>query len=154
MPPKSGLNSNPDSYQSECGYQDGFQAFSVSFVWLTLAHLVHQERNSLPSDQYVQWHLAGIALLVGWEHWARNKEVQTPLLNTGWAPRNVVGWLRQRDRAPKLSGSKFIKQSSSNSADSSPKTEPQEQRGLSLYINRNWGIVSPMHGHILFHWVF
>jgi hypothetical protein len=33
-------------------------------------------------------------------------------------------------QAPKLSRSKFIKQSSSDSADSHPKAEPQEQRGL------------------------
>jgi hypothetical protein len=43
-----------------------------------------------------------------------------------------VGWLRQRDRAPKLSGSKFIKQAGSDSEDLRPKAEPQEQRGPSL----------------------
>jgi hypothetical protein len=45
----------------------------------------------------------------------------------------VTQWLRQRDGAPKLLGSKFIKQASSNTADLSPKAEPQEQGGL-LYI--------------------
>jgi hypothetical protein len=39
----------------------------------------------------------------------------------------------ETERAPKLLGSKFIKQASSNSADSSIKAEPQEQRGPSLY---------------------
>jgi hypothetical protein len=41
--------------------------------------------------------------------------------------------LRQGDRSAKLSGSKFIKQASSDSVDLHPKAEPQEQRGLSLY---------------------
>jgi hypothetical protein len=41
----------------------------------------------------------------------------------------VVGQLRQRDQAPKLSESK---QADSDS-DSSPKAEPREQRGLSIY---------------------
>jgi hypothetical protein len=41
--------------------------------------------------------------------------------------------LQMAHRAPKFSGSKFIKQVSSDSADLSPKAEPQEQRGLSLY---------------------
>jgi hypothetical protein len=45
----------------------------------------------------------------------------------------VLGQLRQRDRAPKLLGSKFIKQAGSDSVDSSPKAEPQEQRELSLH---------------------
>jgi hypothetical protein len=39
-------------------------------------------------------------------------------------PRNVVGWLRLRNRAPKLLGSKFIKQATSDSVDLSPKAEP------------------------------
>jgi hypothetical protein len=53
---------------------------------------------------------------------------------------SVVGWLRQREGAPKFSGSKFIKQAGSDSADSSPKAEPREQRGLSLYTiySRLW----------------
>jgi hypothetical protein len=38
-------------------------------------------------------------------------------------------------RAPKLSESKFIKQGGNTSADSCPRAEPQEQRGLSLYTN-------------------
>jgi hypothetical protein len=50
----------------------------------------------------------------------------------------------ETEKAPKLSGSKFIKQASSNSADSSPKTGPQEQRGPSLYTVwsrlQKWGI--------------
>jgi hypothetical protein len=51
-------------------------------------------------------------------------------------PSFVIGQLRQRDRAPKLSGSKFIKQAGrdSDSADLHPKAEPREQRGPSLYI--------------------
>jgi hypothetical protein len=43
----------------------------------------------------------------------------------------VVGQLRQRNRAPKISGSKFIKQASSNLADSSPKAEPKKKGGFS-----------------------
>jgi hypothetical protein len=39
----------------------------------------------------------------------------------------------ETEREPKFLGSKFIKQAGSDSADSSPKAEPQEQRGLSLY---------------------
>jgi hypothetical protein len=39
-----------------------------------------------------------------------NMEVKTPTLNPGQVPRNVIGWLRQRDGAPRLLGSKFIKQ--------------------------------------------
>jgi hypothetical protein len=45
----------------------------------------------------------------------------------------VVGRLRQRDRTPKLSRSKFVKQAGSDSVDSLPKAEPQEQRGLFLH---------------------
>jgi hypothetical protein len=43
-----------------------------------------------------------------------------------WSGSNggVVGWLKQRDGAPKLLGSKLIKQAGSNSADWSPKAEP------------------------------
>jgi hypothetical protein len=37
------------------------------------------------------------------------------------------------ERAPKLLESKFIKQTASDSVDSCPKAEPQEQRALSLY---------------------
>jgi hypothetical protein len=37
--------------------------------------------------------------------------------------RDFAGGLRKRE-GPKLSGSKFIKQAGSNSADSSPKAEP------------------------------
>jgi hypothetical protein len=42
---------------------------------------------------------------------------------------SAAGWLRQRqrDEAPKLSGSKFIKQASSDSADSRPKVEPENK---------------------------
>jgi hypothetical protein len=54
-------------------------------------------------------------------------------MNPKQAPRNVVGWFRQRDRAPKLSESKFIKKANSDSVDSSPKAETKGQRGLSLY---------------------
>jgi hypothetical protein len=39
----------------------------------------------------------------------------------------------ETERAPKLSGSKFIKQASSYSVDSCPKAEHQEQRWFSLY---------------------
>jgi hypothetical protein len=39
----------------------------------------------------------------------------------------------ETERAPKLLGSKFIKQASSDSVDSCPKAEPWEQRGHSLY---------------------
>jgi hypothetical protein len=49
----------------------------------------------------------------------------------------------ETERAPKISGSKFIKQTSSNSMDSCPKAEPQEQRGLSLYTIKRlqkWGV--------------
>jgi hypothetical protein len=42
----------------------------------------------------------------------------------GYLSGSVVGWLRQKDRAPKLLESKFIKQACSNSVDSSPKAEP------------------------------
>jgi hypothetical protein len=45
----------------------------------------------------------------------------------------VAGGLRQTERAPKLLRNKFIKKASNNSADSCPKAEPQEQKGLSLY---------------------
>jgi hypothetical protein len=45
----------------------------------------------------------------------------------------VARGLRQTERAPKLSGSKFIKQTGTNLADSCPKAEHREQRGLSLY---------------------
>jgi hypothetical protein len=38
----------------------------------------------------------------------------------------------ETERAPKLSGSKFIKQVGSNSVDLSPKAEPREQMGLSF----------------------
>jgi hypothetical protein len=49
-------------------------------------------------------------------------------------PQTVAGGLRQRqEKAPKLSGSKFIKQASSDSVDSSSKAEPREQRGPFLY---------------------
>jgi hypothetical protein len=44
-------------------------------------------------------------------------------------PRNIVGWLKQKDRSPKLLGSKFIKQAGSDLEDLSPKAEPQEHRG-------------------------
>jgi hypothetical protein len=46
-------------------------------------------------------------------------------------PSFVIGQLRQRDRAPKLSGSKFIKQADSDSVDSYPKAESPEQSGPS-----------------------
>jgi hypothetical protein len=36
----------------------------------------------------------------------------------------IVAQLRQRDQEPKLLGSKFIKRTSRDSADSHPKTEP------------------------------
>jgi hypothetical protein len=57
-----------------------------------------------------------------------------------------------------LSGSKLIKQASSDSVDSHPKAEPPEQRGLP-YIPfragyRNGGTACPIHGHIVFHWPF
>jgi hypothetical protein len=69
----------------------------------------------------------------------------------------VAGGLRQRDRARKLSGSKFIKQASSNSEDLRLNAaEPQEQMDLP-YIPfragyRNGGTACPIHGHMLFHW--
>jgi hypothetical protein len=62
----------------------------------------------------------------------------------------------ERERAPKLSGSKFIKQASSNSTDSSPKAESREQRGFSLCTTysrlqrRGKGTACHMHGHMLF----
>jgi hypothetical protein len=39
----------------------------------------------------------------------------------------------ETERAPKLLGSKFMKQASSDSEESSPKAEHREQRGPSLY---------------------
>jgi hypothetical protein len=40
------------------------------------------------------------------------------------SPQKCLGQLKQRDGAPKLSGSKFIKQASSDSTDLHPKAEP------------------------------
>jgi hypothetical protein len=81
----------------------------------------------------VWWHLAGVALSAGWGYLAGDKEVKIPFPNPGHSPRNVVGQLRQRDRAPNLSGSKFIKQASSDLTDSHPNDDPQEQKHLSIY---------------------
>jgi hypothetical protein len=39
------------------------------------------------------------------------------------SPKNVAGWLRQKDGTAKLSRSKFIKQASSDSADLHAKAE-------------------------------
>jgi hypothetical protein len=63
---------------------------------------------------------------------------------------------RETERAPELSGRKFIKQAGSNSADSSPKAEPREQRRLP-YVPlragyRNGGTACPIHSHLL-HWL-
>jgi hypothetical protein len=73
-------------------------------------------------------------------------------------PRNVVGCLRERDKAPKLSGSKFIKKVSNDSADLSPQTDLREQRRLSYKPfgagYRYGGATCPIPGHILFHWLF
>jgi hypothetical protein len=69
----------------------------------------------------------------------------------------VVVKLRQRDRAPKLSGSKFIKQAGSHSVDSHPKAEPQNKGGFPIPFRagyRNGGRACLIHGHILFHWLF
>jgi hypothetical protein len=48
-------------------------------------------------------------------------------------PPEMLQEVTETERAPKLLGSKFIKQAGSYSADSSPKAECREQRGLSLY---------------------
>jgi hypothetical protein len=66
----------------------------------------------------------------------------------------AAGWLRQRDGLPKILGNKFIKQVSSNSVDSHPKAEPQEQRGLSLHTIQSrlqiWGYsLSHTWSHII-----
>jgi hypothetical protein len=135
LPPKAVLNPNLGSYQAdEQGSQIGFQAFPGSFVWSKLTSLVCWERGSPTSDQHILWYLAGTALPAGWGHWASDKEVKTPpwIPDTG-DPRNVVGWLREK-QTPKLLGSKFIKQADSNSEDLSPTAEPRDQRGFSLYI--------------------
>jgi hypothetical protein len=53
----------------------------------------------------------------------------------------LLGWLRQRDRASKHLGSKFIKQAGSDLMDLHPKAESPEQRGLSLFTRlQNWGV--------------
>jgi hypothetical protein len=67
-------------------------------------------------------------------YWAGNKEVKAPLSKSWVSPEKYCRRVQtETEMAPKLSGSKFIKQANSNSADSCPKAEPQEQRGLSLY---------------------
>jgi hypothetical protein len=55
--------------------------------------------------------------------------------------------------ATKLLGSKFIKQDGSDSADSCPKAEHQEERVTEI---RGWGggTACPIHNHMLFHWLF
>jgi hypothetical protein len=65
----------------------------------------------------------------------------------------------ESERAPKLSGSRFIKQASSSSEDLSPKAEPQD-KGSFPYIPftagfRNVGDAAcSIHNHMLFYWLF
>jgi hypothetical protein len=135
-PPKAGLNLNSVSYQfDEQGSQVGSWGFPGFFVWPELVSLVCWERGSLPLDQHVLAVVpgrggppSGLGTLSCWQEGENTASESWP-----HAPRNIVGWLRQRDRALKLLGSKFIKQACSDSADLHPKTEPWEQRGLSLY---------------------
>jgi hypothetical protein len=107
----------------------------------------------------VQWHLTGAA-------WARDTEPETRRWkhyppNPRQAPRNVTYRRAQTEteKAPKLSGSKFIKQASSNWADSSPKLSPENKGGLPYipfragYRNEEGCTACPICNHMLFHWL-
>jgi hypothetical protein len=96
--------------------------------WLTV-----REATS-PRINMVRRHLAGLTLLAGWGPWASNKEVKT-LPSKSWmsCQKCCRRTQTETERAPKLLGSKFTREASSCSADSSPEADPREQRGLSLY---------------------
>jgi hypothetical protein len=101
---------------------------------LELASLAHWERGSLPQINMVWCHLSGEALPVGWGHGTGVKELKTAPYQSWTNPQKCCRRAQtETEGAPKLLGSKFIKQVGSDSADLSPKAEPQEQRGLSLY---------------------
>jgi hypothetical protein len=57
----------------------------------------------------------------------------------------------ETERAPKLLGSRFIKQVSSNLA------EPREQGGFLIYhleqVTEKGGTACPIHSHMLFYWL-
>jgi hypothetical protein len=65
----------------------------------------------------------------------------------------------KRDRAPKFSGSKFIKQAGRDSADSSPKAEraPRTKEAFLVYhleqVTEIGGYSLSVHNHMLFHWL-
>jgi hypothetical protein len=109
LPPKAGLNLNLGSYQSdEWGSQVGSWAFLGSFVWPNPTSLVHWERGSLPSHQ-----LSSCGAWQGqpsWGCWACDEEVKILLLNPGHEPLGMLQEVSDRDEAPKLFRSKFIKQ--------------------------------------------
>jgi hypothetical protein len=66
LPPESGLNLNPGSYQSdEQGSQAGSRAFPGSFVQLELTFQLAGREASFLWINTVEWHLAEEALPVG-----------------------------------------------------------------------------------------
>jgi hypothetical protein len=113
--------------------QVGSWAFPGSFVQPELTSSAHWKRAPSP-DQHgpvAPGRGSPPGRLGTLNQWQGDKN--TTLQISGGPPEMLLEGSDRDWRAPKLSGSKFIKQASSNSADSCLKAEPWEQRGLSLH---------------------
>jgi hypothetical protein len=125
----------PGSYHSdEWGSQVGSWAFPVSFVQLELA--LSACWREAPSPGTTCSHGRGgppsrLGMLSWWQG-GENATFQIP----GRPQKCCRRAQTETERAPKLSGSKFIKQTSSDSVDWCPKAEPWEQRGF--HMSYHW----------------
>jgi hypothetical protein len=153
LPPEAGLNSNPGSYQSdEWGSQVGSWDFLGSFVQLEHTTSAGWERGSLPlrsTQSSGSWQRAwDVEPVTGGEN--------TTLWILGKHPRNIAGGFRQRQKAPKLLGSKFIKPAATHWT-RVQRLSPEKKGAFLIYhleqVTETGSIARPIHNHMLFHWL-